>query len=63
MTSTHAGYTLYLVTNIAVYNDHQQANDEFSVTSQLSEQLVSIPVHHGLTDVELERIVEAINSY
>ena len=47
----------------AVYNDHQQANDEFSVTSLLSEQLVSIPVHHGLTDIELERIVEAINSY
>ena len=46
-----------------VYKDHQQANDEFSVTSQLSEQLVSIPVHHGLTDDELERIVEAINSY
>ena len=46
-----------------VYKDHQQANDEFSITSQLSEQLVSIPVHHGLTDGELERIVEAINSY
>lgn len=46
-----------------VYKDHQQASDEFSVTTQLSEQLVSIPVHHGLTDVELERIVEAINSY
>jgi len=46
-----------------VYKDHQQANDEFSITSQLSEQLVSIPVHHGLTDDELERIVEALNSY
>ena len=46
-----------------VYKDHQQANDEFSITSQLSEQLVSIPVHHGLNDVELERIVEAINNY
>lgn len=46
-----------------VYKDHQQANDEFLITSQLSEQLVSIPVHHGLTDVELKRIVEAINSY
>ena len=46
-----------------VYKDHQQANDEFSITSQLSEQLVSIPVHHGLTDGELERIVEALSSY
>lgn len=46
-----------------VYNDHQQANDEFPITSHLSEQLISIPVHHGLTDVELERIVDALNTY
>ena len=46
-----------------VYKDHPQANDEFSVTTQLSLQLVSIPIHHGLTEVELDRIVEAINSY
>ncbi len=46
-----------------VYNDHQQVNDEFPITSHLSEQLISIPVHHGLTDVELERIVDALNTY
>ncbi len=46
-----------------VYNEHRQANDDFPITSRLSKQLVSIPVHHGLTDVELNRIVRALGSY
>ena len=46
-----------------VYNEHRQASEAFSTTTRLSEQLVSIPVHHGLTDVELDRIVRALISY
>ena len=46
-----------------VYNEHRQANDDFPITSRLSKQLVSRPVHHGLTDVELNRIVRALGSY
>ena len=47
----------------AVYNEHRQAGGEFPITSRLSKQLVSIPVHHGLTEVELDRIVKALISY
>ena len=46
-----------------VYNEHRQAGGEFPITSRLSKQLVSIPVHHGLTEVELDRIVKALISY
>ena len=46
-----------------VYNEHHQANEEFETTIRLSKQLVSIPVHHGLTKDELDRIVKALNSY
>ena len=46
-----------------VYANHPQANETFSVTEALCRQLVSIPVHHGLTDEESARIVKAIETY
>ena len=46
-----------------VYADHAQANEHFSVTEILSNQLVSIPVHHGLIESEIERIVHALETY
>ncbi|MED5291335.1 MAG: DegT/DnrJ/EryC1/StrS family aminotransferase, partial [Candidatus Thermoplasmatota archaeon] len=46
-----------------VYADHPQTKEEFSTTDHLCKQLVAIPVHHGLTEDEVKRIHEAIQSY
>ncbi|MDP6866780.1 MAG: DegT/DnrJ/EryC1/StrS family aminotransferase [Candidatus Poseidoniaceae archaeon] len=46
-----------------VYSEHAQAKATFSITENLSKQLVSIPVHHGLTEEEVIRIFEALRSY
>ena len=46
-----------------VYSEHAQAKATFPITENLSKQLVSIPVHHGLTEEEVIRIFEALRSY
>ena len=46
-----------------VYSDHPQSNDSFATTDALSSSLVAIPVHHELTEEELKRIVQALQSY
>ncbi len=46
-----------------VYSEHAQAKEMFSITENLSKHLVSIPVHHGLTEEEVVRIIEALRSY
>lgn len=46
-----------------VYADHPQAKERFSTTENLCQKLVAIPVHHGLTVDEINRIVDALRSY
>ena len=46
-----------------VYADHPQSKEVFSTTQRLCRELVAIPVHHGLTEDEIERILEAIQSF
>ena len=46
-----------------VYADHPQAKEQFSTTDVLSQRLVAIPVHHGLTDGEINRIADALRFY
>ena len=46
-----------------VYADHPQSEEVFSTTEHLCRELVAIPVHHGLTEDEVERILEAIQSF
>ena len=46
-----------------VYANHPQAKERFSTTEKLCQKLVAIPVHHGLTIDELNRIVDALRSY
>jgi len=46
-----------------VYAHHPQTNEDFSTTEDLCRRLVAIPVHHGLTEDEVGRILEAIQSF
>jgi perosamine synthetase len=46
-----------------VYSDHPQSKEAFTITELLSKELVSIPVHHGLTNEEVVRICEALRTY
>ena len=46
-----------------VYSSHEQASASFTITENLSKELVSIPVHHGLTEKEVLRIIEALQCY
>ena len=46
-----------------VYSGHPQSDDSFVTTDALSSSLVAIPVHHELTEEELQRIVQALQSY
>ena len=46
-----------------VYSSHEQAGASFTITENLSKELVSIPVHHGLTEKEVLRIIEALQCY
>ena len=46
-----------------VYSGHHQHSTKFPVTERLSKQLVSIPVHHGLAEDEMIRIIEALQQY
>ena len=46
-----------------VYAGHLQAKERFATTEELCQKLVAIPVHHGLTVDEINRIVDALQSY
>ena len=46
-----------------VFKDHPQFEANFPATERLGASLVAIPVMHELTDVEIERILDALNSF
>jgi dTDP-4-amino-4,6-dideoxygalactose transaminase len=43
-----------------VYASHPQHDQELPITDSIANRLVAIPVHHQLSDVEVQRIVEAV---
>lgn len=45
-----------------VYKHHEQYQETFPVTDALSQSMVSIPVHHGLYDYEIEKVVTALSN-
>ncbi|MGB1818468.1 MAG: DegT/DnrJ/EryC1/StrS family aminotransferase, partial [Candidatus Poseidoniaceae archaeon] len=45
-----------------VYTQHEQYQEIFPVTNALSQSMISIPVHHGLYDNEVEKIVIALSN-
>ena len=46
-----------------LFAEHPQHGDELSNTNHLAKSLVAIPVMHELTDLEIERIISAVNSF
>jgi dTDP-4-amino-4,6-dideoxygalactose transaminase len=46
-----------------VYATHPQHNQTLDVTESICNQLVAIPIHHGLTDDERSRIASALEHY
>ena len=47
----------------AVFADHPQHNEVLPITDKLSKSLVAIPVMHELTDIEVQRVIEAIVTF
>ena len=45
-----------------VYSNHPQHNDKFEVTDDAASRLVAIPIHHQLTENEVERIIDAVTT-
>ena len=45
-----------------VYTQHEQYQEVFPVTGALSQSMISIPVHHGLYDNEVEKVVIALSN-
>ena len=45
-----------------VYADHPQFNADLPVTDDVTHRLVAIPVHHQMTDDEVERVVAAVQA-
>jgi perosamine synthetase len=45
-----------------VYSEHPQHNDAFEVTDDVASRLVAIPIHHQLTDNEVNRIIAAVTT-
>ena len=43
-----------------VYVDHPQHDEELPVTDSIAHRLVAIPVHHQLSDAEVQRVVQAV---
>ena len=43
-----------------VYADHPQHDEELPITDSIAHRLVAIPVHHQLSDVDVQRIVQAV---
>jgi dTDP-4-amino-4,6-dideoxygalactose transaminase len=65
LTSEGIGCGIYypkLVFDYDCYRDHPQViTDEFPVATDVVRRCVSLPVHHHLTDAELDRIVTTIS--
>jgi len=47
----------------AVFTNHPQHNDTLPITDKLSKSLVAIPVMHGLTDIEVQRVIDAVVTF
>jgi len=45
-----------------VYADHPQFNADLPVTDDITHRLVAVPVHHQMTDKEVERVIAAVLS-
>ena len=45
-----------------VYADHPQFNTLLPVTDDITHRLVAVPVHHQMTDDEVERVIAAVLS-
>jgi len=43
-----------------VYADHPQHTVSLPVTDAIAQRLVALPVHHQLTDDEVERVIQAV---
>jgi len=43
-----------------VYADHPQHDATFAVTDEVCHRLVAIPVHHHLSDDDVERVIQAV---
>ena len=43
-----------------VYESHEQYETELTVTDDIAHCLVAIPVHHQMTDEEVERVIDAV---
>ena len=43
-----------------VYAGHPQHDEELPITDSIAHRLVAIPVHHQLSDVDVQRIVQAV---
>ena len=46
-----------------VYSNHSQHHTELIRTDSISNKLVAIPIFHEMRDDEVERVIEALNSY
>ena len=46
-----------------VFQNHPQFEANLPITEQLGASLVAIPVMHELTDTEIERVIDALNSF
>jgi len=47
----------------AVFANHPQHEDILPITDKLSKSLVAIPVMHELTDIEVQRVIEAVVTF
>lgn len=45
-----------------VYANHPQHEEAFPVTDDVADRLVAIPVHHQMTDGEVQRVIDAVVS-
>ena len=45
-----------------VYSDHPQFNTLLPVTDDITHRLVAVPVHHQMTDEEVDRVIAAVLS-
>ncbi len=47
----------------AVFANHPQHNETLPITDKLSNSLVAIPVMHELSDIEAQRVIEAVATF
>ena len=43
-----------------VYASHPQHNSTFPITDAIASHLVAIPIHHQLTENEVQRVIRAV---